>query len=841
MILKSYLNFGLLINLFFTVSFNNFSQGQIINNNVIFNFKIDRFNFEKNITETTFEIINRSDKNFNPNNWELHWNQMKGSIIKESLPNGITFEYVNGEHYYKIYFGDNWKLDIGERVSFKVNFQGIIDRKIMGPNGVFIVNNKIAFDIKLNTIWKNAEGIDLLDIPSSIELYDTYPNKIDDKSLNINLLPTPDLIIYGNDNQLPIKGWNLKIDPFFKEKTTLINQLLTSFFDVKIRTDKSDDYNLIIKRKIDLEKEYYTLEINTKSIEISAPDIYGIRHAIQSLRQIKFFHKDNSIGLPTLKIEDSPRFTYRGFLLDISRHFYSKEKILQVLDVLSLLKLNYFELRLTDDEGWRIEIPDLPELTEIGAKRGYTENERDKLIPAYGSGANGSKNGNGFLSKNDFKDILVYANKLGIKVIPQISFPSHARSAIKAMETRYFNYMETGDIEKANEYLLTDFNDESQYRSAQGYNDNIICICFESSYKFYHKVFSEVKAMYDEADIKMEKFSIGADEVPFGAWKKSKVCQEKYGIDFNVNDLYLSNLKRLLTMIKERGVTMTGWEDILLVQSSQSQNEKNIRLEHFDYEPIPYVWNNTWGEGREDMIYKFANLGFKTVMSNSSAFYFDMSDNKDFENYGLNWSGYVDYFDTWAIDPLDIFSNQVLNSKHRLNQKYIDKTEKINPENLNNFLGIQSQLWTETVIDNEVFDELFMPNIIVFSERAWGKRPKWILSKNLEDQKSKMILDWEKFTSFIGGSFLPFITENFQIKYHLPKPGGKLIRNKLFLKTQFPGLKIRYTTDGSIPNMNSKVYSGPVLVKKRNVIYARSFDKSGRGGLITKIEQDGNY
>ena len=841
MILKSYLNFGLLINLFFIVLFNNFSQGQIINNNVIFNFKIDRFNFEKNITETTFEIINRSDKNFNPNNWELHWNQMKGSIIKESLPNGITFEYVNGEHYYKIYFGDNWKLDIGERVSFKVNFQGIIDRKIMGPNGVFVVNNKIAFDIKLNTIWKNAEGIDLLDIPSSIELYDAYPNKIDNKSININLLPTPDLIIYGNDNQLPIKSWNLKIDPFFKEKTTLINQLLTSFFDVKIRTDKSDDYNLIIKRKIHLEKESYTLEINTKSIEISSSDIYGIRHAIQSLRQIKFFHKDNSIGLPTLKIEDSPRFTYRGFLLDISRHFYSKEKILQVLDVLSLLKLNYLELRLTDDEGWRIEIPDLPELTEIGAKRGYTENERDKLIPAYGSGANGLKNGNGFFSKNDFKDILVYANKLGIKVIPQISFPSHARSAIKAMETRYFNYMETGDIEKANEYLLTDFNDKSQYRSAQGYNDNIICICLESSYKFYHKVFSEVKAMYDEVNIKMEKFSIGADEVPFGAWKKSKVCQEKYGIDFNANDLYLSNLKRLLTMIKERGVTMTGWEDILLVQSSQSQNEKNIRLEHFDYEPIPYVWNNTWGEGREDMIYKFANLGFKTVMSNSSAFYFDMSDNKDFENYGLNWSGYVDYFDTWAIDPLDIFSNQVLNSKHRLNKKYIDKTEKIKSENLNNFLGIQSQLWTETVIDNEVFDELFMPNIIVFSERAWGKRPKWILSKNFEDQKSKMILDWENFTSFIGGSFLPFITENFQIKYHLPKPGGKLIRNKLFLKTQFPGLKIRYTTDGSIPNINSKVYSGPVVVKKSNDIYARSFDESGRGGLIIKIEQDGNY
>ena len=109
----------------------------------------------------------------------------------------------------------------------------------------------------------------------------------------------------------------------------------------------------------------------------------------------------------------------------------------------------------------------------------------------------------------------------------------------------------------------------------------------------------------------MEKFSIGADEVPFyGAWKKSKICKEKYGVDFNVDDLYLSNLKRLFNMIKDRGVTMTGWEDILLVQSSKRKNEKNIKIRTvIDYQPIPYVWNNTWGEGYKNMIYKFANLG----------------------------------------------------------------------------------------------------------------------------------------------------------------------------------------------------------------------------------------
>ena len=166
------------------------------------------------------------------------------------------------------------------------------------------------------------------------------------------------------------------------------------------------------------------------------------------------------------------------------------------------------------------------------------------------------------------------------------------------------------------------------------------------------------------------------------------------------------------------------------------------------------------------MIYKFANLGFKTVMSNSSAFYFDMSDNKDFENYGLDWSGYVDYFDAWAIDPLDIFSNKVLNSKHGIDQNYIYKTEKIKPKNIKNFLGIQSQLWTETVIDNNIFDELFVPNIIVFAEKAWGKKSKWFSLKNFENQKNKMNLEWNQFTSFIGGDFLSLITDNFNIKFH---------------------------------------------------------------------------
>ena len=99
-------NFRIFVNLFFTIFFYIFSYSQT-KKDVVLNFKIDKFNFEKNITETTFEITNKTDQNLIANNWELHWNQMKGSIIRNSLPDGITYKYINGQSYYKMFFGKN--------------------------------------------------------------------------------------------------------------------------------------------------------------------------------------------------------------------------------------------------------------------------------------------------------------------------------------------------------------------------------------------------------------------------------------------------------------------------------------------------------------------------------------------------------------------------------------------------------------------------------------------------------------------------------------------------------------------------------------------------------------
>ena len=118
-----------------------------------------------------------------------------------------------------------------------------------------------------------------------------------------------------------------------------------------------------------------------------------------------------------------PRFKYRGIHLDISRNYYGPKKIKQLLDFMHYFKLNKFHLNITDDEGWRIEIPGLPELTEVGSKRGYTADERDHLNPAYGSGSKTNMlYGSGFLKRSEFIEIVKYANERNIEIIPEINF-----------------------------------------------------------------------------------------------------------------------------------------------------------------------------------------------------------------------------------------------------------------------------------------------------------------------------------------------------------------------------------------------------------------------------------
>ena len=805
-------------------------------------YTIDQFDLANEEMNVNVIVENNSLMNLKGGAWELHWNQMKGFVQAESLSEGIDFEWINGAHYFVLKFGNQWKLPPGESIQFSMQQKGIMDRIAMGPVGVFIVQEKQTVKVATQVEWKQAKGLESLKIPSAQDRYATMEElkKLEKSELNW-IVPTPNHLFFDGSFRNKDSLWSVDLDEQFSQQKKRLSPLVESIFEIKTLWGQSYNANFLIRYDPSLKGEAYQLTIAKNIITLKASDYSGIVYGLQSLRQIITTTNLEGLEWPLLEINDSPRFSYRGFLLDVARNFYGPTKIKEVLDLMSLFKLNRLDFRLTDDEGWRIEIPDLPELTDIGAKRGYSPEQKNRLIPMYGSGADGGVTGNGYINRQEFIDILKFAHQRSIKIMPQISFPSHARAAIKAMDHRYENPQVYENKDEIKSYQLSDPDDQSKYRSAQNYNDNIICICQESAYHFYEKVVDEILAMYKDAEVPIDLFSIGADELPYGVWTASPICKDfiannTRGI-LDVNDLYEYNLKRLKSILEKRNLTMAGWEDILLDHSEKSQEETQIKSEHFNYEVIPYVWNNSWGGGREDMIYKFANLGFKTVMSNSSAFYFDMTDDKDMENFGLNWSGYVDYRDAWGTDPGNVFANYSLNKKHGITPQYIAQTEKIQTDKKTNLLGVQSQLWTETVRSASIFDELLLPNLPVFSERAWSIRPHWMTLNNSEEQMMAMNLDWNLFANMLGQRSLPMLNSIYgDIAYDLPKPGAIIENDMLKVRVPFPGLKVRYTTNGLVPNQNDKLYHKPVLIPKNSKIVLRTFDVLGRGGRAISLK-----
>ena len=173
---------------------------------------------------------------------------------------------------------------------------------------------------------------------------------------------------------------------------------------------------------------------------------------------------------------------------------------MRLLDQMAARKLNKFHFHLSDDEGWRIEIPGLPELTEIGARRCHDLSEQRCLLPQLGSGPFSNNNGSGFLSRSDYIDIIKYARARHIEVIPEFDMPAHARAAVIAMEARYQRLMRQGKEQQANEYRLLDPSDSSNTTSVQLYDrTSYLNPCMPSSLRFVDKVIAEVQAMHRAA------------------------------------------------------------------------------------------------------------------------------------------------------------------------------------------------------------------------------------------------------------------------------------------------------------------------------------------------------
>jgi hexosaminidase len=796
--------------------------------------KMNDWNFDVSIS-----ILNSTNVDFDAV-WSLHWNQQSSIVNNKSIPENIKYEYVAGQSYNILSFGKDYYLNSNDSISIDFNQSGIVRRISDLPVGGFIVLDNETIDVKFTYNWKNAEGIEKLDVPSSKDRYDLYaPGNVLDKSELEIIIPTPSEITLLEGESSLKSEYKVFIDESLNLDINTVKSLFAENFDIDINS--STKYDISVKYIDNLLDESYKLSIDENKILIEASDRAGALYGLQSLKQLFLASSLENNMLKHMDISDSPRFPYRGMLLDISRNFYGPDKIKQILDYLSFFKINHLDFRLTDDEGWRLEIPGLDELTEIGSKRAYTKDEYESLIPMYGSGPDINSTGSGYLSRVDFIEILQYADHRNIKIIPQISYPSHMRSAIISMDVRYQKYMELGNQGEAEKYLLSDPDDESQYYSAQGFEDNIACICRESAFTFYEKVIDEIYLMYLEAGVELKKFGVAADELPYGAWQKSPICNqfmEENSIVGDYNALYEMMQRRVYDKISSYNATMTGWDDILLKLTEKNQSETQIKDFFKEDDILLFVWKNDWGQGRQDMIYKYANLGYKTVMSNSSAFYFDMVDDKDLDNVGLSWSGYADYKDMWTVDVFDIFNDTYGVEKNNISKEYIESSEKLNPSNRDNIIGIQSQIWSETIRNEGILDYMFMPNIIVFAQKAWSKDPKWM--KILDKSKREQTLDyeWNKFTNTIGQRVLPIIDNIYGgLSYDLPKPGGIIKNDSLYANSAFPGLNIKYTLDGSLPANESMNYNNPVKLNQDDIVNLRLFDNKGRGGYPIQVDK----
>ena len=334
--------------------------------------------------------------------------------------------------------------------------------------------------------------------------------KVTPLKVKYEFLPAPTIPDF-HYNQVDVQAWDMvpslkKVTP--SEGVTVVEHLPQVEY---VQSDKAGWYRITLDG----------------ACKIEAADENGAQYARVTMDNLMRNVGGNE--LPNMVIEDWPDLGYRGFMLDISRNFTSKDNILRFIDLLAHYKANVLHLHFGDDEAWRLEISKFPELTsytsyhEFPYKDADGKNvETDHLMPSYNGGVDPddmSSSANGHLTKDDYLEILKYAWERRISVIPEFDTPGHARAAILAMN----KYAErTGD----ESFLLSEPEDTSVYCSVQYYRDNAINVALPSTYKFIEVVFDEIISYHAEAGVPLPAIHVGGDEVAHGAWTGSPACKQ---------------------------------------------------------------------------------------------------------------------------------------------------------------------------------------------------------------------------------------------------------------------------------------------------------------------------
>jgi len=799
-------------------------------------------------------------------NWVLYFNQTR-TIVDNSVKGDVQVTRINGD-FYKVEPSKNYKaLAAKGKLTFTFETNAWIIKNADFPCGFYlvfkdslgkelppVVLSNVSYAPLTKTTQTNRVADDGTPIPTAESRYES--NKIISELADADIspiLPTPLACKKEKGEFIISASTAIYYDKDFEKEAQQLQSVLKKLLRNELPLHQGKGTGIELRKgaiKLDHNAEgAYALRVAPSGIVISAFSPTGIFYGIQSLRALiptaAYAKNMGTASIAALSITDAPRFEYRGMFLDVARNFQSKESVMKLLDLMSFYKLNKFHFHLMDDEGWRLQIAALPELTDVGSKRGHSKDETEMLNPTCGSGpfADAKQgSGTGFYSKADFIEILKYATDRHIEVIPELDFPGHARAAIVSMKARYNKYIKS-DAKKANEYLLHDPKDASKYHTEQHYNDNVICIAQESTYHFLDTIVGAISQMYQEAGITLKMVHTGGDEVPHptlsdpesGAWVKSPICIEfmKNSATYkNPRDLFYYYVNRFNKILSARNITTGGWEEIgLRKQIVDSVEVIAPNLEFSNAHVVPYIWNTLWGWGNEDRGYKLANANFKIVLSNVSNLYFDLANDKDPLENGYYWGGFVDLRKVWSFVPFNI--GKGINSDrmgHALAADYMKNLTPLTAKGKNNVLGIQGQLWSETVKNKETMEYMIFPRLIALAERAWAADPAWTAAKNDEELKKQSDLQWNSFVNTLGKRDLPrleYLCNDNVLNYRIPLPGAKIDHDTLYANIEMPGFDILYTTE---PNKAEswKKYSGPVLLQKGSSVALKARNAKGR-------------
>lgn len=388
--------------------------------------------------------------------------------------------------------------------------------------------------------------------------------------MKYSVIPEPIKMSVGNADAFTLtRLCEVEYDSGSEKAYNCLVKFLSDSFSIELLGTGKEKIILKIDDTIK-EKEGYTLDVTKDSAVICGKDEAGVFYGVQSLKQLLF---QGELTLAETHIEDSPRFSYRGFMLDCGRYFFTKEAVKVFLEIMALHKLNVFHWHLSEDQGFRAQILDKLLLTEIGSYRSHTNFNTTKH--------------EGYYTVDDMKEIVDYAHNLCIKVIPEIDTPGHAVAMIAA-------YPE-----------LSCFDRKLEVATHWGIKHDVLCIGKESTFEFMQTVFDELLEIFTDGT-----FHIGGDEVPTTRWKLCPHCQKRMK-DEGLKDesqLHTYYLDRMASYLKSKGTEVVMWNDVV----KDYMVSKDV------------VWQFWNGDMKKEDIVGEINSGRPFIMSNISAYYLDL-------------------------------------------------------------------------------------------------------------------------------------------------------------------------------------------------------------------------